>query len=93
MINSIIANYQILEKIGEGGMGTVYKGVDLTLERPVAVKVLHSHLLSDQMVIDRFRSEAKTLANLNHPCLATLYNFMQYDNTYCMVMEYLEGKT
>lgn len=93
MINTIINNYQIQEKIGEGGMGTVYRGVDLTLHRPVAIKILHPHLLSDQSIIERFCSEARTLANLNHQNLATLYNFVTYEETFCMVMEYVEGRT
>ena len=88
-----IANYKVLEKIGEGGMGTVYKAEDLTLGRLVAIKILHPHLLADSMVIDRFKSEARTLANLNHPALATLYNFISFEDTYCMVMEFVEGKT
>lgn len=93
MINTIINNYQIQEKIGEGGMGTVYRGVDLTLHRPVAIKILHPHLLSDLSIIERFCSEARTLANLNHQNLATLYNFVTYEETFCMVMEYVEGRT
>ncbi|MCB0668364.1 MAG: serine/threonine protein kinase, partial [Saprospiraceae bacterium] len=93
MINTIINNYQIQEKIGEGGMGTVYRGVDLTLHRPVAIKILHPHLLSDQSIIERFCSEARTLANLNHQNLATLYNFVTYEETFCMIMEYVEGRT
>lgn len=93
MINTTINNYQILEKIGEGGMGTVYRGIDLTLQRPVAIKILHAHLLSDPSTIERFCTEARTLANLNHQNLATLYNFVTYDQTFCMVMEYVEGRT
>ncbi len=93
MKSDIIGNYRIEEKIGEGGMGTVYKGVDLNLHRPVAIKILHPHLLSDPMTIDRFRAEARTLASLNHSCLAVLYNFLEFEDTYAMIMEYVEGQT
>lgn len=93
MKSNIIGNYQILEKIGEGGMGTVYKGVDLNLHRPVAIKILHPHLLSDPMTVDRFRVEARTLANLSHRSVAILYNFLEFEDTYAMVMEYVEGNT
>ena len=71
MIGHIIGNYKILERIGEGGMGTVYKGVDQMLEREVAVKVLRADLAHRPMIVERFRSEAVTLARVNHPNVTT----------------------
>jgi serine/threonine-protein kinase len=92
-IGKIVGNCRIERKIGEGGCGAVYRGVDLMLERPVAVKVLHGGLASRRDVAERFRSEAHTLARLSHPNVATLYSFHREEDTYLMVMEFVEGKT
>ncbi len=93
MIGTQVGNYRIVEKIGEGGMGVVYKAVEVSLDRTVAVKVLSPDLAGDQALIERFRSEAKAQANLNHPNIATLYTFLTTSETSMMVMEYLEGET
>src|SRR5271169_4341882 len=93
MIGTQVGNYRIVEKIGEGGMGVVYKAVELSLDRTVAVKVLSPDLAGDQALIERFRSEAKAQANLNHPNIAILYTFLTTSETSMMVMEYLEGET
>src|ERR1051325_9338297 len=85
MIGNVIGNYKITEKIGEGGMGAVYKGVDLMLEREVAVKVLKPELANQPQVVERFRSEAVTLAKLNHPNIATLFNFVRQADSFFMV--------
>ena len=71
MIGHIIGSYKILERIGEGGMGTVYKGVDQMLEREVAVKVLRADLAHRPMIAERFRSEAVTLARATRRSRAT----------------------
>jgi serine/threonine-protein kinase len=92
-IGKIVGNCRIEKKIGEGGCGAVYLGVDLMLERPVAVKVLHGGLAARRDVAERFRSEAHTLARLAHPNVATLYSFHREQDTYLMVMEFVEGKT
>ena len=92
MIGSVVGNYKITEKIGEGGMGAVFKGVDLMLEREVAVKVLRPEFASQPEVVERFRSEAVTLAKLNHPNIATLHSFFRQGNEYFMVMEYVRGE-
>jgi len=93
MIGTQFANYLIQEKLGEGGMGVVYKGVDLNLDRAVAIKLLPSDLADDPQLIQRFRAEAKALAHLNHVNIATVYNYLHANGQYLMVMEYVEGET
>ncbi|HKQ09369.1 MAG TPA: serine/threonine-protein kinase [Blastocatellia bacterium] len=93
MIGKVIGNYKIVEKIGEGGMGAVYRGLDTMLEREVAIKMLKPELASQPEVLERFRSEAVTLARLNHPNIATLYSFMRDGEDYFMVMEFVRGQT
>ncbi len=91
MIGTRLANYLIQEKLGQGGMGVVYKAIDLTLDRPVAIKALPPELARDPGLVERFRHEAKALANLNHVNIATLYSLQEANGQYVMVMEYLEG--
>jgi serine/threonine protein kinase len=93
MIGKVIGNYKIVEKIGEGGMGAVYRGLDTMLEREVAIKMLRPELASQPDVLERFRTEAVTLAKLNHPNIATLYSFMRDGEDYFMVMEFVRGAT
>src|SRR5262252_44890 len=84
--------YRILGPLGHGGMGTVYRAVDETLDREVAIKVLHS-TFADPRVITRFRAEATTLARLNHPEIATIYELFQSRNALLLVMELVRGET
>ncbi|MDQ3649252.1 MAG: protein kinase [Acidobacteriota bacterium] len=93
MIGNIVGNYKITEKIGEGGMGSVFKGIDLMLEREVAIKVLRPELAGQPEVVERFRAEAVTLAKLNHPKIATLYSFFRHRDDFLMVMEFVRGET
>ncbi len=93
MIGRIIEGFQITDKLGEGGMGEVFRAIDTTLGRVVAVKVLHSELMKDPQLTERFLSEAKTQAQLNHPNLATLFRLFQFEDSYFMVMEYIDGET
>ncbi|MEN3334932.1 MAG: eukaryotic-like serine/threonine-protein kinase [Blastocatellia bacterium] len=93
MIGKVIGNYKIVEKIGEGGMGAVYRGLDTMLEREVAIKMLKPELASQPEVLERFRTEAMTLAKLNHPNIATLYSFLRDGEDYFMVMEFVRGQT
>jgi serine/threonine-protein kinase len=93
MIGQLVGNYKIVEKLGEGAMGTVYKGIDVMIEREVAIKVLRPEIASRTDVVERFRSEAATLARLNHPSIATLYSFFRQGEQYFMVMEYVPGET
>ena len=94
MIGQIIGNiYQISEKLGEGGMGSVYKGIDLNLQRPVAIKVLRADFSNNPALVERFHSEAITLAKLNHPNIATLFSFIPQDGQFFMIMEFVNGET
>jgi serine/threonine-protein kinase len=93
MIGKVIGSYKIVEKIGEGGMGAVFRGLDTMLEREVAIKMLRPELASQPDVLERFRTEAVTLAKLNHPNIATLYSFMRDGEDYFMVMEFVRGQT
>lgn len=93
MIGTEIGSYRILEKLGQGGMGVVYKAVDTGLDRMVAMKVLNPDLSRNPELVERFRAEAKAQANLNHTNLATLYAFMVHQGTAMMVMEFVEGET
>jgi serine/threonine protein kinase len=93
MIGSVVGNYKIIEKIGEGGMGAVFKGVDLMLEREVAIKMLRPELARQPNIVERFRTEAVTLAKLNHSNVATLHSFFRQGDDFFMVMEFVRGKT
>ena len=90
---NVVGNYKVIDKIGEGGMGAVFKGIDLMLEREVAIKMLRPELASQPQVVERFRSEAVTLARLNHPNIATLYSFLRQGEDFFMVMEFVRGET
>lgn len=93
MIGRTLHNYHIEELLGEGGMGTVYRATDTFLRRPVAIKMLHPHLLRDTNFMERFRNEAVLSAQLNHPNVATLYNFLQIRTDNLMIMELVDGMT
>lgn len=88
-----IRNHSVVRKIGEGGMGSVYLAVDDLLERQVAIKVLKPAISLQQESMKRFQSEAVTLARLRHPHITMLYNLMEEDGHWCMVMEFVEGDT
>src|SRR5262249_11851032 len=92
MIGKTIGKYRFVERLGRGGMGTVYKAIDETLEREVAVKVLNPGLTDDE-VMKRFRTEATTLAKLNHPEIATIHEIHRSDTDLLMVMELVRGET
>ena len=92
MIGKTVGKYRIVERLGRGGMGTVYKAIDETLDREVAIKVLNADL-GDSDILKRFRAEAVTLARLNHPGIATLYELYRDDTELLMVMEFVRGET
>ena len=93
MIDRKIASYRIVEKLGEGGMGVVYKAVDESLDRTVAIKALSPELSRDTELVARFRTEAKAQAHLNHTNIATLYSFLAQEDDCFMVMEFVEGES
>jgi serine/threonine protein kinase len=93
MIGQTLGHYHILEKIGAGGMGVVYRAHDERLDRDVALKVLPPGVLSDAAARHRFRKEALALSKLNHPNIATVHDFDTQDGVDFVVMEYIPGAT
>ena len=92
MVGQNIGKYRVLDRIGRGGMGTVFRALDETLNREVAIKILNAEL-NDPEVARRFRAEAVTVARLNHPGIATIYELFQHDGQWMMVMEFVRGET
>ena len=86
MIGKAILHYQILEKLGEGGMGVVYLAEDNKLKRKVAIKFLPRHIAASEDERDRFKIEAQAAAALNHPNIATIYNIEEVDDEIFIVM-------
>jgi serine/threonine-protein kinase len=86
-----IGQYRVLSELGAGGMGVVYRAVDLLLEREVAIKRLRSEYAASPSVMERFRKEARLQAKLNHPNIAQLYTLLQDGDSLCLVMEFIDG--
>jgi len=92
MIDKTILHYNILEKLGEGGMGVVYKAADTKLDRIVAIKFLPRHVAANEEEKQRFVIEAKAAAALNHPNIATIHAIEEAENETFIVMEYIDGQ-
>lgn len=88
-----IGAYEIERELGRGGMGVVYRGIDRRLDRPVAIKVLHDHLRRDGAFFSRFEREAKALASLSHPNIASILALDECDGLWFMVLEFVTGRS
>jgi serine/threonine-protein kinase len=93
MIGQTLGTYRLIEKLGEGGMGEVYRALDEMLDRDVALKMLKPELARRPSTVDRFRAEAITLAKLDHPGIARIHGISRHDDLWFIVMEFVRGET
>jgi hypothetical protein len=93
MVGQTISHYKVLEKIGEGGMGEVYRATDTKLNRDVALKILPEQFASDSQRMGRFQREAEVLASLDHPNIGQIYGIEEAGQTKALVLQLIEGPT
>ncbi|HEX5617193.1 MAG TPA: protein kinase, partial [Solirubrobacteraceae bacterium] len=89
----IDGRYRVLKRLGSGGMADVYLVEDQQLGRRVALKLLYHRLAEDQQFVERFRREASSAASLQHPSIVSIFDRGEWDGTYYIAMEYVEGRT
>ena len=92
MIGETLGRYRIVDTIGSGGMGVVYRAYDPTLDREVALKLLHPQALDSEPARNRFLREARALSQLNHPNICTIYEIGEADGRTFIAMEYVRGR-
>jgi|GEM_PF-2436680 len=93
MIGRTLGRYQILSLLGEGGMGSVYEAIDTHLKRAVALKMMRDDRIADPQAVLRFQREAESLARLRHNNIVTIYDYLEADGRFCLVMELVEGES